>query len=218
MKTRALIGVLLLAFAWAGSLTAQTPAPPPARAHSLSLYASPGGSGGGTKNNANVNVNPGGAPLGGGWTTAEQRHFTQKRESEDMINLNVEISNLAKAPDRVKLEWFFYARNVKGGDARLFDSGSKDVSIEPTATSKVELQSKALVSKVERKLYVTNGVDGGGFNPSSASVNRSGEKAVGWMVRISDGPTLLAIRASSQTYETLGRTAVLPTPPRAKRK
>src|SRR4051812_38876429 len=112
MRTRVLIFSLAEICGWAGSLTAQTPAPPAAATHSLSLYVNPGGSGGATKNKANETVKPGGAPLGGGWVSAEEKHFTQKRESEDMINLNVEIRNLAKVPDNAKLEWFFYARNI----------------------------------------------------------------------------------------------------------
>jgi hypothetical protein len=216
MKTRALMSALLGICAGAGSLTAQTPAAPPARAHSLSLYAAPGGSGGAAKTKSDAKINPGGTPLGGGWVSAEERHFTQKRQAEDMIDLNVEVRNLARVPDNAKLEWFFYARNVKGGEPRLFDSGSQDVTIEPTGTSKVELQSKSLVSKVERKLYSTDGVNAAGFNPSTASVNRSGEKPVGWVVRISDGPNVLAVRASSQSYETLGLTVAVPTPKPAK--
>ena len=212
MRTRALIIVVLGICAGAGSLAAQTPTAPPARAHSLSLYASPGGSGGAAKSKSDLKINPGGVPLGGGWTTAEERHYTQNRQAEDMINLNVEIRNLAKAPDQAKLEWFFYARNVKGGEPRLFDSGSQEVSIEPTGTSKVELQSKSLVSKVERKLYTTDGVDANGFNPSHGSVNRSGERPAGWLVRISDGPNVLAVRGSSQSYETMGLTAAVPKP------
>src|SRR4051812_14651610 len=212
MKTRALIGVILGICVGAGSLTAQTPAAPPARAHSLSLYASPGGTGGAAKSKSDLKINPGGTPLGGGWVTAEERHYSQNRQAEDMINLNVEIRNLAKVPDQAKLEWFFYARNVKGGDPRLFDSGSQDVNIEPTGTSKVELQSRSLVSRVERKLYTTDGIDAAGFNPSSASVNRSGERPAGWLVRISDGTKVLAVRGSSQSYETLGLTAAMPKP------
>ena len=210
MNARVWFAVISAVCGIAVPLRAQAPA---ANSHHFVLSATVSATGGAAKSKGNVKVDPGGKPLGGNWVTAEQQHFKNTRESDQAVDLDVEIRNLSRTPDTAKLEWFFYSRSLTGGEAHIFDSGTQDVPIDGTASSKVELQSKDVTSKVEKKLYITDGVDraGNSIAPQS-SVKKTGEKIVGWAVRISDQGKVLEVRASSPTYETMGRTAVLPPP------
>src|SRR4051794_38210487 len=97
MNTRALAGILLMGIA--GSLGAQTPATPAAKTHRLSLYATVAGSGGSASTKGKAKIDPGGVPLGGNFVTASEQHLSSQRQSEDVINLAVEVRNLSPVPD-----------------------------------------------------------------------------------------------------------------------
>jgi hypothetical protein len=179
---------------------------PTATGHSLSLDAAVISSGGASNAKSGLKLDPGGVPLGGGWSTAEQRDYKQARNKQSAIGLRVEVRNLSSIADHAELDWCFVARPVGKGEDRVFESGQQKIAIDASSTEKFELRSKALKSSVVKELHTTNGVNAlGDPIPPSASVHRSGETVGGWIVRLIIDNRVAQVRASSPSLEAIGR-------------
>jgi hypothetical protein len=174
--------------------------------HSLNMEAAVMSSGGSSIAKTGLRLDPGGKPLGGGWTTAQQRDYSQKRNKESAIGLDVQVRNVGRTADQAKLDWFFFARPVKDGDLYIFDRGSKDITVDASSTLKVPLESKALHSSTVKQLHTTNGVNAlGNHIPPSASVQKRGSVVGGWIVRLIVDGDVAVVRASSPSLEARGK-------------
>src|SRR4051794_398703 len=190
---------------WAGGLIATTCMAQ--THHSLGMDTNVTSTGASTDSSSGLHIGLGGKPLGNGWVTATTKDYSQKRKKADGIGIDVEIRNLSREHDSAKLEWYFFAQRIDGkGEDYLFDQGSEAVTLDPNSTTKFDLQSESLHSEVVKKLHTTNGVNklGQHIQPS-ASVQKSGSKLAGWIVRLMVDGAPLIVKASSPSYETLGQ-------------
>jgi hypothetical protein len=184
---------------------AQAPATPPH--HSLSLEANVTGTGGASKASTALNLDPGGKPIAGGMTSAEQDDYKTNRTKNSGLGLDVKVRNLAPTPDQTTVEWYFMGKSV-GKDAKefIFDSGSKQITVNAGAEEDLPLRSADLTVHEERHLHINTGVSStGGAIPPSASTKKSGAKVSGWLVRLVAAGQVIAVRASSQAFEDLGK-------------
>jgi hypothetical protein len=162
--------------------------------HSLSLQAVVRSSGGGGGTAGDVKVGSG---------TGSAKSFTQTQERDRAVGLEVEVRNLARVADKAKLEWYFYAKPITGAsEVSVFDQGSSDLTIEAGSSSKLTVTSKELHSSVERK----SGPSGKGKTVKAPknTVEKTGDKLAGWLVRVVADGKPIAIKASSPTFERLG--------------
>jgi hypothetical protein len=195
----------LLALAW--PLPAQRPST--AAHHSLSLEANVTETGGASKASTTLNQDPGGKPLAGGSTSAEQDDYKSNRTKNSGLGLDVKVRNLAPAQDQATIEWYFFGKAVEKnnlGKEFIFDTGSKQISINPGAEEDLPVRSSDLTMKEERHLHINTGTSStGGAIPPAASTKKSGAKVSGWMVRLIAEGKVLAVRASSTTLEDLAK-------------
>jgi hypothetical protein len=197
------IVVFLLAAAIAPICPAQTPAAPPH--HSLSLEADVSGSGGASKAKTGLKEDLGGKPLGNGWSTSEQKDYNSSRNKKSGVDLEVEVHNLAAAPDSAKLEWYFIGEPVGKDKPFIYDQGSQDVTLTAGQSQSFPLEAKELTEKDERHLHIDKGLINGRPVPPAASTKKKGSKFDGWMVRLVADGQILAVRASSPALEELGK-------------
>src|SRR4051812_24589664 len=79
----------------------------PSGRHSLSMEAKVTATGGASNAKATLRVDEGGKPLGGGWVTATNKDYSQKRNKDSAIGLEVEVRNIGREPQNAKLQWYF---------------------------------------------------------------------------------------------------------------
>ncbi len=170
--------------------------------HSLSMDVKQTASGGSSSNQNNVKDQPGGQP---GGPVAEQQHLSSTHEQKTGVSLSVEVRNLAPAADQAKLEYYFFGKPMEKGDQFIFDSGSKDVSVNPAGRQTFDLQSSELEAREERNAHINKGAVKGKAIQPKTSEKKTGAKVAGWMVRLTADGQVLQVRASSPTFETLGK-------------
>lgn len=167
----------------------------------LSLDVKVTGSGGASNASSSLNHKPGGKPLGGGWVTATQDDYKQKRDRESSLDLEVDVRNVSHDQEVASLEWYFFSKDLDGGgDDKLFDHGSEAVNLGPAQSNDYSVRSKTL-----KELHKTNGVNalGDHIHPK-ATVKKSGAKVSGWIVRLVVNDAPVAIQASSPTLQAMG--------------
>jgi hypothetical protein len=191
--------------------------------HSLGMDVQLTGSGGDGTARSGLNVKQGGKPLGGGWVTATQKDYSQHRERDSSIELDVHVRNLSRLPDTATLEWYFFKKAISGGDEVLYDSGTEVLKLEPTSSSTYAIKAKVLHNSVTKRLHTTSGVNSAGVPiPPSATVSKKGSRVSGWIVRLMTEGTPLYVKASSptllETAEQAKVTSPQPDAPKKKKK
>ena len=141
--------------------------------------------------------------------------FNQQHDTVHRTNVRVDIRNLGRTPDTIKLEWYFIAAPVGGGAARgkdfVFDQGAEDISVIPNGTESREITSKEARYVLVRTATMiesgdpSNEVTFAGGGRTTAQSTQTGIMMRGWVVRLLDGGQVVATRGSSQAYEDLAK-------------
>ncbi len=169
---------------------AETPPPPPH--HSLSLDAVVVSSGGASK-----------AETGKLSATTLSNEVSSKRDKKSGVGLDVEVRNLAPTADSAKVEWYFLGKSIGRGDAYIYETGSQEVEVAGGGAQKIPLQSKPLAIHEEKHLHTALTVEGGSV--TTASAEKKGDKAAGWIVRLLADGVVLQVRASSPELENVAK-------------
>ncbi|MBU4198936.1 MAG: hypothetical protein KKG09_07410 [Verrucomicrobia bacterium] len=114
-----------------------------------------------------------------------------KKVSKQMV-LEIEIKNMAASNDSVTLEWYFVAKSLDRKKLWVFDSGSSLVDLIPMGVVKLTKESEDLSVRIANF-------------PMHSFTRKEGDKVEGYIVRIIDGVKIIAIDASSQPLEEIGR-------------
>ena len=203
-----LSGLIAGLFAVASIAFAESPAP--AIHHSLSLHVNVVGSGGAGKVSSNMKiVDPGGAPLPDGHVSAQVTGLTTARSKQSAVGLHIEVRNFAQIPDQAKVEWYFVGEPTAGGQSKqfIFDSGTRDLSVNAGQSNSLEIASKPLTAVSVRALQMTDGVSattGLPVGPVGVTA-KTGSKLTGWIVRLLVDGKVSQVQASSPNLETLGK-------------
>ncbi len=142
-------------------------------------------------------------------------HVTRLHDQHDTVhrtNVRVDIRNLARTADNLRLEWYFVAASV-GGRSKdfVFDRGTQDVIVAPNGTETRIITSKEARNVLVRSTTTIQSADDttdvsfyGGGNSRGQSA-QGGIIMRGWVVRLLDNGQVVATRGSSQTYEDLAK-------------
>jgi hypothetical protein len=130
----------------------------------------------------------------------------RRRSQASGVGLDVEVRNLARNQDGATVEWYIFGKSVDGRQQFIFDQGKQPVTIPPAGSETVAIDSKSLVSNVDRQITQRTGyVDGTRATATAASTTRSGSKVAGWVVRLVADDQVLQVRASSPSLEAIGK-------------
>jgi hypothetical protein len=108
------------------------------------------------------------------------------------------------------VEWFFFGKDVTGGEPFLFDEGVQELTVRPAGMERFEIASDKLTQRVEqqyaqrqRSVNIYTGEQYAAASATSRSV--SGSKLFGWIVRLSSGDKILQMKASTPSLEMLAK-------------
>ena len=204
------------------SVPAQPPAavvPPPAvpRPHSLSMEAVPVSRGG----ESHVLDEKAASRLG--YEYGHSSNARDKRSDSMTVNTNKEslqvtVRNFGPVPDQAQVEGYFIAQYVghpwpKGTpdyvqnlpQEYVFDHPVKPLAVAASSTGSLTLDSVEVRTLLTKSASTSTGYYNPGFTTSSASSSEVGTKLRGWIVRLVADGKVLAVRASTSSYEELGK-------------
>ena len=226
MKTGLLGGVVTLFFvAWPVAAQQGPGVPPPVAAqpsaaphpHSLSMEVVPASHGGESR----VLDEKAASRLGyeyGHSNTARTSRSASMTVNTDKGSLQVNVRNFGTVPDQAQVEGYFIAQYVghpwpKGTSdyvqnlpqEYVFDHPVKPLAVAAGGTGSLTLDSVEVRTMLTKFASTTTGYYNPGSSSSVASTNEVGTKVRGWIVRLVADGKVLAVRASTSTYEELGK-------------
>lgn len=172
----------------------------------VSIDVKPLDSGGATSNSGSTS---GGAASNSGSskkTTTDSYKTTHVRESG--LTLGIDARNFGTGPAHVHVDWVFFTEAADGkGSPAPHTTGGKDIDLPPAGSLQLKAESGEIKSTTTKHLAIKNSTGGNGAKTQSAkaSTDQSGSKLVGWYVRLLSNGEVVQVRASSPTYETLGK-------------
>ena len=127
----------------------------------------------------------------------------------------VQVSNFAAMPEEATVEWYVFAkeaaspgRHAQQATPYVHDKGSEKITVGPRKTVELFFQPKpivAITNKSSSSMTERSSADRSVSTQLSASSETSGEKFVGWIVRLKVGEDLVAVRASNAALEEMGK-------------
>jgi len=121
------------------------------------------------------------------WRDISGNYSQTKTSSRD---LDLTVRNLSpNLPGDFEVEWYFFGKPASGSGRFLYDKGSKKVTIAPSASEKVPVESKELSANTVRDNYWY------GYSYTS------GDKADGWIIRVKAGGEVVRVKGSSPLLE-----------------
>lgn len=124
------------------------------------------------------------------------------REKEGRLELEIALQNYAQRPEAVTVEWFFFARDVKGTEPKLHCEGAKTVEFKPGGSEKVYAVSAPALSVESRRTVVDQVATSEKVETAVATEQEKvGLKIIGWLVRTKDDGVTLGYKASSPRFE-----------------
>jgi len=105
--------------------------------------------------------------------------------------LAITVRNMAAVPGQFTIEYFFVGKPANGTRRFLYDKGTKDVTLAPSAFQKVSVESKELTSNAVRDYYYY------GYS------YKSGDKPDGWIIRAKVGDEIVRVKTSSPQLDQL---------------
>ena len=111
------------------------------------------------------------------------------------VAIRIAVTNMKATPSKVTLEWFFVAKVQTGNTRWVFDKGTEEVTVDAKTLFDEPRTSKDLV-------------EAGYSYLGSGSRTAYGDKIEGYIVRVMSGTKILAIAASSNPLEQIGRDPV----------
>ena len=121
------------------------------------------------------------------WRDISGNYSQTKTSSKD---LDVTLRNMSpNLPGDFEVEWYFFGKPASGSGRFLYDKGSKKITIAPSASEKVPVESKELSAHTVRDNYWY------GYSYTS------GDKADGWIIRVKAGGEVVRVMDSSPLLE-----------------
>jgi hypothetical protein len=121
------------------------------------------------------------------WRDISGNYSQTKTSSKD---LEVTVRNMSpNLPGEFEVEWYFFGKPASGSGRFCYDKGSKKVTIGPSGSEKVPVESKELSAHTVRDNYWY------GYSYTS------GDKADGWIIRVKAGGEVVRVKASSPLLE-----------------
>ncbi len=111
-----------------------------------------------------------------------------------MRSLEISLQNLSRLNcDNLVVKYWFFAKGIKDGDTDIFKHGERKTSVAAGKKEVVESESVSS-SYTEDHVEVEKGKSKGGKNatPKVKKVEGSGDRIVGYGVRVMDGEKVLA--------------------------
>ena len=105
--------------------------------------------------------------------------------------LAITVRNMSALPGQFTIEWFFIGKPASGSGRFLYDKGSQNLTLAPSAFEKLSVESKELTSNSVRDYYYY----GYTYN--------SGDRPDGWIIRAKVGDEVVRVKASNAQLEQL---------------
>lgn len=126
-----------------------------------------------------------------------------ERQKSGLLDLEISLRNFGRSPEAVQVDWFFFARDVRGGNLHVHSEGAESQVLPPGAGRKLEAQASRALSTVAKRwqfdrIQTTTSVIEA---PVSAESAKSGIKLAGWLVRVRANGTVLRFKASAGEFE-----------------
>ena len=121
---------------------------------------------------------------------------TTQRIEEETQHLSISVANTGPKRDMFKLCWYFLCRPQDGGAIRIYDKGSKAISLSSRERVSHTVVAKK-ISVVEQTVEREN-EDNGRCSDPVESVR--GDKAKGYLVLLKHGDTILDKKSSSKEF------------------
>lgn len=120
----------------------------------------------------------------------------KSRESKTQVrSLEVSLQNLSRVDcDNLVVKYWFFAKGIKDGDTEVFKNGERKTSVAAGKKEVVESE-EVRSSYTEDHVQIEKSKGGkGGKNstPKAKKVEGSGDRIVGYGVRVMDGEKVLA--------------------------
>ena len=196
-----------------------SPALPPVapRQHSLNMEAVPVSRGGESR----VLDEKAASRLG--YEYGHSSNARDKRSASMTVNTNKEslqvtVRNFGPQPDQAQVEGYFIAQYVGHPWPKntpdyvqtlpqeyVFDHSVKPLAVAPGSTGSLMLDSVEVRTLLTKFAFTSTGYYNSSVTTSSASSNEVGTKLRGWIVRLVADGKVLAVRASTSSYEELGK-------------
>jgi hypothetical protein len=143
--------------------------------------------------------------------TFQKLESTQTHENKSQVE--VVARNLSTAPAQAHFDWFFVARDVQSRREYVWDQGQRDVPLAPGIEHRELLESAPVVETNRQKTEYTKPTNSTGLQrmQQQSSMEESGGRPFGWIVRLWDGDHLVQVQASSNDLEIIGRNPPLMT-------
>ncbi len=113
------------------------------------------------------------------------------RDYSRCVGISIQIRGMGRVSAAI-LEWYFFAKELRGDRLWIFDLGEQDIVLDPAKPLTIEKVSKELSSTVTEY-----------FGQGHREV--TGNRIEGYLVRILAGGKVVNVAASSKPLETLGR-------------
>ena len=127
----------------------------------------------------------------------------------------VQVSNFGAMPEEATVEWYVFAkeaatpgRHAQQAAPYVHEKGSEKITVDPRKTVELFFQPSPIVAitkKSSSSMTERSPANGGVTTQLSSSLETSGEKFVGWIVRLKVGEDLVAVRASNPALEEMGK-------------
>jgi len=200
---KAVLKVLCCVVVFAVSAQAQLPD----RNHSFSLDVQLSSNGGAITRKDKM--------TGGGGTDTEGGHYfssTQTTQATQARSLELEVTvrNFRNAPDTARLEWFFIGSPIHDQRKFVFDQGGKELALSGGESRQETLQSKELKQTTTKATTNYGSLDANVYYLPNSSAVTSGARPKGWIIRLVNGDSVLAVKASASNFEDAARTIKAP--------
>lgn len=115
---------------------------------------------------------------------------TTENYGSKTASIEIEIRNTSSDSKTFKVEWYFFSKDIRDGDHRIFDSGSTGITMKASDIVKIGRDSQAIEL---RKVVQSNG-----------KTRRYGEDIEGYIVYLKDaGSNILAAKAYPTSLATV---------------
>lgn len=122
------------------------------------------------------------------WRTYDGSYSKTRVASRELA---ITIRNMSAIPGKFTIEWYFVGKPAGGTRRFLYDKGTRDVTLAPSAYEKITVESKDLTSNSVRDYYWY------GYS------YKSGDRPDGWILRAKVGDEVVRVKASSPQLEQL---------------
>jgi hypothetical protein len=154
---------------------------------------------------------------GGGVSTEKTANVNSAKAVATTIRtlhpvLQINVRNVGHRPETARLEWFFVAKGLNGGDMFVWDQGEREVPMAAGTSRDEVVESKDLEQQLTTQTRSQSERVPGFGNRLATTVeravtsqSRTGARTYGWIVRMFVEEQLVKVQASSKPLEMVAR-------------